>query len=149
MHIFNETIFIKTFSTRIFSIMKDISNYSKFMQQVKNIEIIKKNGTEIISKWELDIEGADIVWEEKDTYDEKNKKISFIMLQGDYASYFGEWILEKVKEGTKLFATFNIDWGIPSFEKRLTPTLEQKMKKIIRSMLVAIKLHAENYSKNA
>ncbi len=118
------------------------------MSFVKKVEILENHGgQEIITLWEIDIEGADIVWKERDLIDSKIKEISFSMISGDYGAYFGKWKAERDGAKTRLSLDLTVDWDIPSFERVIGDVLEQKTKKMIRGMLAALKLRIQSKHK--
>jgi ribosome-associated toxin RatA of RatAB toxin-antitoxin module len=142
------SIWVRASKDKVFSTLKDMSKYSKFMRYVKNIKVKNKSNSRLISNWILDVEGADVVWEEEDIFDDQNTEISFSMLQGDYNQYYGKWKIEEIGKKTKLSIDVYIDWGIPSFEKVMGAVLEQKTRKIIKGMLTAIKIYTQKLDQN-
>lgn len=143
MYNINTSIKVKAPREVIFSVLKDMSNFPNFMHYVKKIDVEKMSDEEIITKWSIDVDGADVVWEEKDIYDAKNMELIFSKIKGDYNSYHGKWRLESEGDRTRLSIEVNVDWDIPSFEKVIGPILQAKTKRIVRGMLAAIKLRSE------
>lgn len=137
------SVMVKAPREIVFSVLKDMSNFSQFMHYVKKIECEKVSDTEVVSDWNIDVEGADVVWKEKDVYDDRNMELSFSKIQGDYNSYYGKWYLKKEGNRTRLSIDVNVDWDIPSFEQVIGPILKEKTKRIIRGMLAAVKLRSE------
>ena len=137
------SIMVKAPREVIFSVLKDMPNFPQFMHYVKKVECEKISNQERISRWNIDVEGADVAWEEKDTYDDKKMELSFTKIQGDYNSYYGKWCLKKEGDRTRLSIDVNVDWDIPSFEKVIGPILKEKTKRIVRGMLAAVKLQSE------
>jgi len=143
MHNIKKSILIKSSPDRVFSVVRDIENYPVFIRDIKSVEVRSRSSTRLISKWLIDIEGADVAWQEEDLVDEKNKRLSFNLLEGDYEKYEGEWSVAKDGFRSRLSDNMILDWGIPSFEKVIGPVLEKKTDKIVRGLLCAIKRYCE------
>ena len=143
MHTLNHSILIRADKESVFSVLKDFARYPALMHYVKSVEIKFNSANEVISEWDLDVEGADINWLERDVIDPRNLEIAFTMISGDYGAYYGKWKVYPSGERTELSVQLFVDWDIPSFEKVIGPILEQKMKRVIRGMLAAIKLHCQ------
>lgn len=143
MHNIKTSIFISAPKELVFSVMKDMHNYPTFMKYVKNIDVNKISDEEFISSWKIDIEDANIEWEERDVFNEKKYEIFFNMIKGDYGNYYGTWVIKSINKKIELLLDLYVDWYIPSFEKIIGSILENKTRKMIRGMLVAIKLHSQ------
>ena len=148
MYNINTSILIKAPGRIVAQVLRDMSHYPRFMRYVKNIKVKKISDKEIISRWDIDIEGADVRWEERDIFDEYSMQMSFTMLQGDYSAYYGKWIVEPSGRKTRLSIDVYVDWDIPSFEKIIGPILKQKTEKIVRGMLASIRLYAQKVYQN-
>jgi len=143
MHNIKSSIFINAPKELIFSVIKDMHNYPTFMHYVKNVDVKKISNEEFISNWKIDIEGADVEWEERDVFNEKRGEMFFTMLKGDYGNYYGKWAIEKVNKKIELSLDLHIDWHISSFEKIIGPIIEHKTRRVARGMLAAIKLRSQ------
>ncbi|MFA6142595.1 MAG: SRPBCC family protein [Candidatus Omnitrophota bacterium] len=143
MHNIKSSIFIKAPKELVFSVIKDMHSYPTFMNYVKNIDVTKISDDEFISNWAIDIEGADIEWEERDVFNEKKGEMLFNMIKGDYGNYYGTWVIKSINGKIELSIDLYVDWHISSFEKIIGPTLECKTRKVIRGMLTAIKLRSQ------
>jgi len=149
MYNINAAVKINVPKEIVFAVLRDMASYPQFMRYVKIIEVKKISEDEIISKWKIDIEGADVEWEERDVFHTKTMEMFFSMLKGDYGNYYGKWTVIKIGKKTNLLIDVNIDWHIPSFEKIIGSILEKKSKRIIRSMLAAIKVRSRVISQKA
>ncbi len=141
------TIKIKAAPNVVYGVLKNMNKFPQIMHYVKDIKIEKVNTNKFITVWFLDVEGADVTWEEEDFFDEKNKIVKFSMIEGDYGKYFGIWKAEPFNKESILKLDINVDWDIPSFEKIIGPILESKTKRILRGMMAAIKLEAQRINK--
>ncbi|MFH0732232.1 MAG: SRPBCC family protein [Candidatus Omnitrophota bacterium] len=141
------SIKIKATPDTVFNVLKSMDEFSQMMHYVKDVKIETSSKNRIITKWLLDVEGADVTWKEEDLFDDKNKSVKFSMLEGDYGSYFGTWKIKPLSPSSLLTLDINVDWDIPSFEKVIGPILENKTKRILRGMMAAIKLKAQKLSR--
>lgn len=146
MHTLEVSVKIKAPTNKVYHLIRNMRLFPSFMPNVKKLEILKEKGDTNISRWEVDIEGAHIVWKEKNVFDDRNNQMRFNMLEGDYNNYSGEWFVKSDGNSSRLHLKVNIDWGIPSFEKIIGSILERKQRIILRSMLTAIRdyLQKEN-----
>lgn len=147
MHNIKSSIFINAPKEAIFSVIKDMQNYPMFMRYIKSIDVKKISNEEFISNWKIDIEGADIEWEERDVFNEKKGEMFFTMLKGDYGNYYGTWAIKNINKKIELSLDLYVDWHISSFEKIIGPVIDNKMRRVVRGMLAAFKLRSERMRK--
>ncbi|OIO38691.1 MAG: hypothetical protein COT00_02995 [Candidatus Omnitrophica bacterium CG07_land_8_20_14_0_80_50_8] len=147
MHSIQKQILVKSNPDKVFSVLKDIERYSSFAKDIKRVEVEFGKTAKRVSRWSIDIEGADVEWLQEDIVDEKTRKYSFELVKGDYEKYSGEWGVRKDGNGSRLDLHMILDWGIPSFEKVIGPVLEKKTDRVIRGLLYAIKRECERKGK--
>jgi ribosome-associated toxin RatA of RatAB toxin-antitoxin module len=144
MHEINAVVSVNAPPDIVFSVLKDMERYPTFMHYVRSVEVKKMSDGEYISRWRIDVEGADVEWEERDIYNEKKMEMLFTMLSGDYGNYYGKWALNCAgKSKTIVSIDVFVDWHIPLFEQVIGPILEQKMRRVVRGMVAAIKLYSQ------
>ena len=137
--------FIKQDRRNIFELFKNMQEFPNFMREVKNIKVTKtKENNKLITEWNIEIDGAPMRWKEQDIFDDEQMTLKFISIKGDFKEYSGEWKLEQFSKGTLLKLLVKIDWGMPAFEKFVGPTLEKIARRLLKSMLNAIKKRMEN-----
>ena len=136
-------IVIKKTKEAIMSLFKDIEKFPEFMKFVKEIKLIENSDSRVLSKWNIDLAGAQVNWKQEDIFDEDRSKIKFRMIQGDFKSYEGEWRLNSIPGGTRVCLKATFDWGIPVLEPHVKNTLERKAKIALLGMLKAIKKRSE------
>lgn len=129
---------IKRNKQRVYNLLKDIHRFPTFMRNIKKLDIIERDKNKLISSWEVEIDGVNILWKEEDNFNDKEMSLKFKMIEGDYKSYKGEWQLEDMPKGTKVSILADFDWGMPVFEKLVGDILEKKARKALRGMLHAI-----------
>lgn len=129
---------------QVYNLLKNLQEFPRFMRDIKKLEIIENKNHRLVTLWEIDIEGTAVAWKEEDVYDDTSMSMQFRMLEGDYGVYNGKWqITNGLSKETIVHYSVNIGWGIPSFEKVIGNILEKKQRRIIKSMLVAMKRRLE------
>lgn len=133
------TIVRKKDKQAVYDLLKNMHEFPRFMRDVKKLSIIEKSDNRHVSSWNIEIDGANIFWKEENIFNDKEKKMKFKMIEGDYSNYTGEWVLNEAPSGTKITLNVNFDWGIPAFEKFVGNILQRKASKSLKGMLAAIK----------
>lgn len=123
----------------VYNLLKDMERFSEFMRDIKKSKVVKREGDKMITEWEAEVDGAPLRWVEEDIIDEKEKRISFRMLESDYESCTGEWKVEATSGGTKITLSANFNWGIPNLERFVGHILKRKAYKGLHGMLRCIK----------
>jgi coenzyme Q-binding protein COQ10 len=127
----------------IYSLLKNMEQFPQFIHDIKSIKVTKKMDNTFITEWNITIEGANIVWLERDTFNNKEMHVKFKMLHGDFNAYEGEWLLKDERHKIVLCLSAHIDWGAPAFLKFIKPVIEKKAKKAFKTFLLAIKKEVE------
>ncbi len=128
--------------SRVYSVVGNMENFPSFMTKIKSLKVIWKiPPNRQISAWEVDIGGVHLHWKEEDTFIESEHLISFRMLEGDFASFSGRWIVEPHEKNTTLILEATFDWGIPILGKFAGKALESKATAYLRGMLFGIRQH--------
>jgi len=130
---------IKKDKTIVYNVLKEMGRFPDFMKGVKRLDVINKNKTTLITSWQVEIDGANIIWKEEDNFNDEDMSLRFKMIDGDYDKYEGIWRLEEVRGATRISINADFEWGVPVFEKLVGDVLEQKARKGLRTMLLAIK----------
>lgn len=143
------TIKLNCNKQRAYEVLKNIADFPKFMRDVKKLEILEDAPNKLVTAWEVDVDGATVIWKEEDIYDDEALCMKFRMIEGDYQSYTGEWKIKDTSAGTELSLTADFDWGIPVFEKFVGHILKRKACKSLKGMLNAIKKRYEENKQTA
>lgn len=141
--VINTSIPIRGTKEAVYNLLKNMENFPEFIHDIKSIKVNKKMDNTFIAEWNINIDGANIVWVERDTFSNRDMHIKFKMLHGDFSAYEGEWLLESAPYGTTLRLLGHIDWGAPALVKFVKPTVEKKAKRAFKSLLLAIKKEIE------
>lgn len=125
---------------KVYSILKNISDFSSFMKSVKEINILNKNKNILIVKWNVLYDGVSIEWTEEIIYNDNDYSLKFKSLSGNYSRY-GEWKVFKNKKNNKTSVSLDItyDWDAPNFEHFFGDIYKEKAEKATKGMLYALK----------
>lgn len=134
---------IKQDRKKVYQILKNIDKFPEFMSNVKKSMILERSGNKIITSWEVELDGTIVLWKEEDAFNDKEYKIDFNMLEGDYAQYSGTWQVGEDKNGSRIDLNIIIDYGAPALEEFIGGLLEKKTILTLKGMLLAIKRKAE------
>lgn len=110
-------------------VFKAISNMDTF---VKHISGVRKLATKYsdsnkrISQWEIDVDGTLVRWTEEQFINASTRTIYFTILDGDFATYEGQWIVKPVNNGSQLELRFNIEWELQIDHPSITSSLDRK-----------------------
>lgn len=116
-----------------FARLKDFSVVTDFVDIVKSIEITRDKSDVQTSKWAVRFRTGIMQWSQRDTFDERNRTISFEQIEGDAEHFSGEWSADNVS-GVSVHFKAEFDLGIPSLADMLDPLAERE----IRSNTTAI-----------
>ncbi len=138
------TIVIKSTINKVYAIAEAIENFPEFMPHVKTSNIIKKQGDKRQVEMSAVVNGINSHWISASTL-EKNKKIKYSQVKGFCKVMGGEWLFEKVPEGTKITLIHNFDLGLPIIGNLIERIIVKKwVDKYSRLTLNHIKIQAES-----
>ena len=108
------------------------------MDNVVEVKILERDTCKTITSWKVFVDGIKVGWIEEDLFDEKNYKISYKQIEGDFTNFNGEWILEKTQEGTIVKLIIDVDLGISMLANFINPILIKKISDNSMKMLESI-----------
>ena len=115
-----------------------MERYPEFMDNVVEVKILERDTCKTITSWKVFVDGIKVGWIEEDLFDEKNYKISYKQIEGDFTNFNGEWILEKTQEGTIVKLIIDVDLGISMLANFINPILIKKISDNSMKMLESI-----------
>jgi ribosome-associated toxin RatA of RatAB toxin-antitoxin module len=137
-------IIIKQNLDLVYKLCENIEKFPEFMPHVKKSIITLKQGNKKHVTMSGVISGIKSSWASESTT-KKNKSIYYDLLEGSCKVMRGEWVFEKVPEGTKVTIIHDFDLGWPIIGKLLSSTLVKYwVEKYSRLTLNHIKLEAES-----
>ncbi|OGP53016.1 MAG: hypothetical protein A2Y65_08880 [Deltaproteobacteria bacterium RBG_13_52_11] len=106
------SIVIKSSIDKVYDIAENIAKFPDFMPHVKTSNMIKKQGNKRQVEMSAVVNGMKSHWISASTT-EKNKRIQYSQVKGLCKVMRGEWLFNKVPEGTKITLIHNFDVGWP------------------------------------
>ena len=103
----------------VYRICCDVENHPKYIPYFKKCEIIQKKDNNITVQRTAEINGKLRSWVGSITFVRDKSLFYFEQVDGPLKGMTGEWICEKVPEGTKLTITHNIVFKKPIIGKLL------------------------------
>ncbi|MCX7870362.1 MAG: SRPBCC family protein [bacterium] len=140
-----EEIEINANQDTVFQVMLDLERFPEFMEDVKRITILEKDGNRRVSEWEAEIDGLVFKWQEEDIYYPQDYKLTYKLIKGDLDKFEGYWEIIRLSDNkSKLVLFLDFDLNIPTLKSLIMPTIKFKVKKNLALMLRAIKSRAES-----
>ena len=127
----------------IYEIIKDMQSYPKFMHDLVSVEIMERGEDYTVSHWVSNVDGRRIVWTERDTFYEGDKRIAYQQIKGDLKKMEGQWSLKQREDGVEVLLTVDFEFGIPMIAGLLNPLLKKKVRENSENMLSAVKSQIE------
>lgn len=115
-----------------------MEQYPEFMDNVIEVKVLERDIYRTITSWKVFVDGIKVDWLEEDLFDEKNYKISYKQIEGDFTKFNGEWILEKTEGGTVVKLSIDVELGISMLANFINPILTKKVSDNSIRMIEAI-----------
>ncbi|HIU64662.1 MAG TPA: aromatase/cyclase [Candidatus Avacidaminococcus intestinavium] len=135
---------IKGDSNKLYEIIKNMEDYPRFMKDLEEVTVLERGSDYTISHWISNVDGRKIVWTERDTFFDTEKRITYQQTAGDLRKMEGEWLLNSTAEGTEVTLRVDFEFGIPMISGLLNPILKKKVRENSENMLAAIKQQLES-----
>ena len=140
MPTFNYSVDVSVDCNKVYSVLKNVTEYSSFMSSVKDVKIINEKDNTLLTQWNVLYDGVPIDWQEEIIVDDIEYSVKFKSVSGNY-SRFGIWKVFKNNEKNKTTISLEItyDWNAPNFESFFGDVYKQKADKATKGMLYALK----------
>ncbi|MFA7074461.1 MAG: SRPBCC family protein [Endomicrobiaceae bacterium] len=136
---FHYKVKVHSSKSQAYETLKDIESFSNFMNSVKKIDILKKQGNVLKTEWIVDFDGVPIQWTEELIYNDEKFIIKFESLTGDYIRR-GQWFVYQDSDNkTWVSLEMTYDWNAPNFEYFFGDIYNKKAEKATKGMLYALK----------
>lgn len=136
----NDVITIQQSVENVFLEAQNIDQLAKFLPDLQEVRILKKNMNEVDSFWKGSFQGREVKWTERDIWDEANKECRFFILEGDFKVYQGMWkFIPLSDKETKVELEIEYDLGLPLVGALINTFLKKKMLENAQAMLKALK----------
>ncbi len=137
-------IVIQGSKQKIYDVIKDMTAYPRFMQNLLSVEILEQGENTDLTHWVSDVDGRRIVWTERDNFYPDEFKITYAQTEGDLKKMAGAWTLIDVPEGVSVTLTVDFEFGIPMIAGMLNPLLKRKVRENCVNMLQAVQKQIES-----
>ena len=137
-------IVIQGSKQKIYDVIKDMTAYPQFMQNLLSVEILEQGENTDLTHWVSDVDGRRIVWTERDNFYPDEFKITYAQTEGDLKKMAGAWTLIDVPEGVSVTLTVDFEFGIPMIAGMLNPLLKRKVRENCVNMLQAVQKQIES-----
>ncbi|MBN1794709.1 MAG: methyltransferase domain-containing protein [Candidatus Omnitrophica bacterium] len=123
----------------MYKLLKKFEQYPTFMLGVESIRTVQKSKADIIADWEINVNGTLIKWRQQSQCDDKNHKICFKALAGDFDRYEGMWEVLGDGKGSIIKLAVTLEWGKHIFLPYTELFIARKTEAVLRSMLRSIR----------
>jgi len=118
---------------------KDIERLASFLPDLKEVRILKQEGSEVESFWKGEFQGREVKWTERDVWDDTARECRFYATGGDFKKYEGVWRFVDAGEGkTRVELEIEYDLGLPLVGGLISAFLKKKMQENLQAMLEAL-----------
>ena len=123
-----------------FQFVVDVENYSRCMPNVNSVRIVEHSGGFRVTHWDTEIEGAPLIWSERDSICEESYCIRFECVEGDFDVFRGLWEVLPGGGPSEVRVACELEYsvGIPVIEEVLGPVLRQKIAENLTAMLAGL-----------
>ncbi|CAN7771578.1 hypothetical protein LJR245_007562 [Rhizobium leguminosarum] len=125
----------------VWPVLSDFERYPERMVDVVSVSILERNAEQMISSWEVLLNGSRFTWTERDTFHWPNL-IIFDQIDGDLEVWRGQWQLAMVQGVLEARLSVEFDLGIPSLAEILNPIGERAIRANSRQMLDAVRTYS-------
>ncbi|MEV7013779.1 SRPBCC family protein [Streptosporangium sp. NPDC051022] len=124
---------------RIWEVLLDCEEFPSYMDEVVDVTILDRSGSNRTSRWAVLLKGSELEWVERDTVDHERRRIEFEQIEGDLAYFDGYWQVTDDGAGqTTIELHVEFDIGIPLMADMLNPVaaraLEENSKAILNRL---------------
>ena len=121
--------------------------FPNFLDDVKEVTILQRDGSRQVSKWRVEIEGIELQWTEEDWLllndSGQEGSMHYRLLEGDFDRFEGAWHFSNTEDATRVRLSIDYDLGLPNFEDMMGFLLRLKVEQNARDLLRALKERTE------
>lgn len=122
-------------AAEVWSVLLDCERFPEYMDEVREVEIIKNDGDARVSRWAVLLKGSELEWEESETIDNAGRRIEFDQTDGDLAYFTGYWQVTEAGDHTKVELHVEFDIGIPLMAEMLNPVAARALEDNSKAIL--------------
>lgn len=131
---------------KVYECAKDIERFPEFMPDVKDVKIIERDGSRIVSAWSAYIPDfmMTVQWTEEDLWNDEAKRCDFKLVKGDYAAYSGNWTFTASDGGAKFESVVEYEYDVPLIGALIKGLVQKKVQENVDMILKSVKEKVEN-----
>lgn len=123
---------------KVLRLISRVQNFPWFMPSVKACEVISKERGKAVTAWHVEVSSIPIRWKQEDTFDFKNFRVKFRLMEGDLQKLEGEWKLDPDASGdTLVTVSMTIQLGLPQIEDVIGSMIAKKLEENFKAILDA------------
>ena len=109
------------------------------MGPVRSLDVLVDEGDRMTTRWEIELKGSILVWEQREHRDALRRRIEFHQLDGDLERFDGYWQLTERPDGsTDACLSVDFEIGIPMLRDMLDPVASRAIRENSRKMLLSL-----------
>lgn len=130
---------------KVYGIAKDNESFPEFMNDVKSLTIVEKDGDRIVSDWVGLIPQfmMKVRWQQEDIWDDAKYTCTFRQIKGDYDKMEGTWSFSEENGGTRFNSTVDYIYNVPTLGALIAKVIHGIVIKNLEGVMEAIKNKAE------
>jgi uncharacterized membrane protein len=132
--------------THTFAVARDNESFPEFMEDVKSLEIVERDGGRIVSDWVgvVPTFGLKVRWRQEDVWDDSTHTCTFRQVEGDYDRLDGTWRFSEENGGTRFDSSLEYEYVVPGLGPLVKRVIHGIVVKNMDGVLRAIKSRAES-----
>jgi uncharacterized membrane protein len=130
---------------RVYAVAQDNLAFPSFMEDVKSIELVSREGNTIVTDW-VGIVSAfqlKVKWRQEDIWNDEARRCDFNQLKGDYDEMHGYWLFTEENGGTQFVSHVEYIYNVPGVGVLVGKIIHSLVVKNLEGVLNAIKERAE------
>lgn len=133
---------------RVYAIAQDNESFPEFMDDLKSLEIVERDGGRIVSDWVGTVPsfGLKLKWRQEDVWDDEKHACAFRQLEGDYDKLEGTWRFSDEGGKTRFSSDLEYEYKVPGLGPLVAKVIHKIVQKNVDDILAAIKGRAEQAS---
>lgn len=112
----------------VYEQLVNMEQYPKWMKNIDCVTVLARTGNTTQTRWEATLDGRNITWTERDTFDADEHTITYELIEGDMSEMAGSWQVTETEDGgciVTLQGSFS--FGIPMMALFIEPILKRKL----------------------
>jgi len=122
----------------IFDTLADFERYAELVNVVRSVNVDHRADGNASSSWEVEFRGGLLRWVEENSFDRDRLRLDFKQIEGDFADFYGSWLIEPDGEDVNVTLMIDFDFGIPSLARLVEPVAERVLTDVTREILLGL-----------